>query len=48
MLTIRNLRKTVGGRTLFENATMQVNYSERIALTPQEFSRREEMRESAV
>ena len=32
MLTIRNLRKTVGGRTLFENATMQVNYGERIAL----------------
>lgn len=32
MLTIRDLRKTVGGRTLFENATMTVNYSERVAL----------------
>jgi len=32
MLTIRNLRKTIGGRTLFENAAMQVNYGERIAL----------------
>src|SRR5471030_2653657 len=32
MLTIRNLRKTVGGRTLFENAAVQVNYSERVAL----------------
>ena len=32
MLTIRNLRKSVGGRTLFENASMQVNYSERVAL----------------
>ena len=32
MLTIRNLRKTIGGRVLFENAAMQVNYGERIAL----------------
>src|SRR5215210_4071950 len=32
MLTIRNLRKTVGGRTLFENASMTVNYGERVAL----------------
>ncbi|MEO8206538.1 MAG: ATP-binding cassette domain-containing protein, partial [Chthoniobacterales bacterium] len=32
MLTIRNLKKTVGGRTLFENASMQVNYGERVAL----------------
>jgi ATP-binding cassette, subfamily F, member 3 len=32
MLTIRDLRKTMGGRTLFENATMTVNYGERIAL----------------
>ncbi len=32
MLTIRNFRKTVGGRTLFENASMQVNYGERVAL----------------
>ena len=32
MLTIRNLRKTIGGRTLFEEANMQVNYGERIAL----------------
>ena len=32
MLTIRNLRKSVGGRTLFENAALQVNYAERVAL----------------
>ena len=32
MLTIRDLRKTVGGRTLFENASMTVNYGERVAL----------------
>ncbi|HEX8297076.1 MAG TPA: ABC-F family ATP-binding cassette domain-containing protein [Chthoniobacteraceae bacterium] len=32
MLTIRELRKTIGGRTLFENATMTVNYGERVAL----------------
>ena len=32
MLSIRDLKKTVGGRTLFENASMQVNYGERVAL----------------
>jgi len=32
MLTIHDLKKTVGGRTLFENASMQVNYGERVAL----------------
>lgn len=32
MLTIRDLRMSVGGRTLFENASMQVNYGERVAL----------------
>src|SRR6266446_10797529 len=32
MLSIRELRKSHGGRTLFENAAMQVNYGERIAL----------------
>ena len=32
MLTIRDLRKTMGGRTLFENAAMTVNYGERVAL----------------
>ncbi len=32
MLTIRDLKKSHGGRTLFENASMQVNYSERVAL----------------
>ena len=32
MLTIRDLKKTVGGRTLFENATMTINYGERVAL----------------
>jgi len=32
MLTIRDLKKTVGGRTLFENAAMQVNYGECVAL----------------
>ncbi len=32
MLTIRNLKKSVGGRTLFEDAAMQVNYGERVAL----------------
>src|SRR5688500_13139145 len=32
MLTIRDLRKTVGGRTLFENAAMTINYGERVAL----------------
>ncbi|MEI6871926.1 MAG: ATP-binding cassette domain-containing protein, partial [Verrucomicrobiota bacterium] len=32
MLTIRNLKKSHGGNTLFENASMQVNYGERVAL----------------
>jgi len=32
MLTIRDLRKTLGGRTLFDNAAMQVNYGECVAL----------------
>lgn len=32
MLTIRNLKKSVGGRTLFENASLQINYGERVAL----------------
>lgn len=32
MLTIRNLKKSHGGSTLFENASMQVNYGERVAL----------------
>ncbi len=32
MLSIRNLKKSVGGRTLFEDAAMQVNYGERVAL----------------
>ncbi|HEY8898986.1 MAG TPA: ABC-F family ATP-binding cassette domain-containing protein [Chthoniobacterales bacterium] len=32
MLTIRKLKKTLGGRTLFEDAAMQVNYGERVAL----------------
>jgi ATP-binding cassette subfamily F protein 3 len=32
MLSIRNLKKTVGGRTLFEEAAMQINYGERVAL----------------
>src|SRR5579859_4652358 len=32
MLTIRNLKMTFGGRTLFENAALQVNYGERVAL----------------
>ncbi len=32
MLTIRNLKKSHGGRVLFEGADMQVNYGERIAL----------------
>jgi len=32
MLTIRDLKKSVGGRTLFENASLQVNYGERVAL----------------
>ncbi len=32
MLTIRNIRKSLGGRVLFEGASMQVNYGERVAL----------------
>ena len=32
MLTIRNLKMTFGGRTLFENASLQINYGERVAL----------------
>ncbi|MGC1479102.1 MAG: ABC-F family ATP-binding cassette domain-containing protein [Chthoniobacterales bacterium] len=32
MLTIRELKKSHGGRVLFENAAMQVNYGERVAL----------------
>jgi ATP-binding cassette subfamily F protein 3 len=32
MLTIRDLKMSVGGRTLFENASFQVNYGERVAL----------------
>src|SRR6187549_766946 len=32
MLTIRNLKMSVGGRTLFENASLQVNYGDRVAL----------------
>jgi ATP-binding cassette subfamily F protein 3 len=32
MLTIRDLKKAIGGRTLFEDADMQINYGERVAL----------------
>src|SRR4051812_50091083 len=32
MLTIRDLKMTLGGRTLFENASFQLNYGDRIAL----------------
>ncbi|MBI1840618.1 MAG: ABC-F family ATP-binding cassette domain-containing protein [Verrucomicrobia bacterium] len=32
MLTIRDLKMTLGGRTLFENAAMQVNAGDRVAL----------------
>lgn len=32
MLTIRDLRKSQGGRLLFEEASLQVNYGERVAL----------------
>ena len=32
MLTIKNLTKSVGGRTLFEDASMTINYGERVAL----------------
>ncbi len=32
MLTIRELKKSYGGRILFEKAAMQINYGERVAL----------------
>lgn len=32
MLTIRDIRKTLGSRLLFEGASMQVNYAEKVAL----------------
>src|SRR5271166_6492645 len=32
MLTIRDLKVSLGGRVLFEGATFQVNYGERVAL----------------
>ena len=32
MLTIRDLKVTLGGRTLFEDATLQVNYGDHVAL----------------
>ena len=32
MLIIRDLKMTFGGWTLFENASFQVNYGERVAL----------------
>ncbi len=32
MLTIKDLKMALGGRTLFENASLQVNYGDRIAL----------------
>src|SRR5581483_1470354 len=32
MLTIRDLKMTFGGRTLFENASLQVNCGDRVAL----------------
>ncbi len=32
MLSIRNLKKSYGGRTLFEEADLQINYGERAAL----------------
>ncbi|MDF1852366.1 MAG: ABC-F family ATP-binding cassette domain-containing protein [Verrucomicrobiales bacterium] len=32
MLTIRNLKKSYGGQALFEDADLQVNYGERVAL----------------
>ena len=32
MLTIRDLKMSVGGRTLFENASLQINYGDRVAL----------------
>ena len=32
MLIIRDLKMTIGGRALFENASFAVNYGERVAL----------------
>ncbi len=32
MLTVRNLKVAVGGRTLFEDATLRINYGDRLAL----------------
>ena len=32
MLTIRDLKMSLGGRTLFENASFSVNYGDRVAL----------------
>ena len=32
MLIIRDLKVTLGGRTLFEDATLQVNYGDHVAL----------------
>ena len=32
MLTIKKLRKAMGGRTLFEDADMVINWGERVAL----------------
>ena len=32
MLTIRELKMTLGGRTLFENVALQLNYGDRVAL----------------
>jgi ATP-binding cassette subfamily F protein 3 len=32
MLAIRDLKMTLGGRTLFENVSLQVNYGDRVAL----------------
>src|SRR5712671_2573586 len=32
MLTIRDLKMTLGGRTLFENASFHLNYGDRVAL----------------
>ena len=32
MLSIRDLKMSLGGRTLFENASLQVNYGDRVAL----------------
>ena len=32
MLTIKDLKKSYGGRTLFEDASLQVNYGDKVAL----------------